>query len=293
MSAHNRHFIPGSLAAQGNTLWVCERTRPLVVCVTDTGTSTRIPFPGHTRAFEPVGYRERKLYADHSGCWISSQDGRVHITPDGTVTTLTEHDPFPPAPQHTRWSITRPREMNRYTMARADHVQWADAPVFPKDHVELPSARQLFVATTREFLSSAPGALDDAGEIELARASTDELFGTCVLIPVNPADCIGDPIVWALAERDRVRRENASRNLIDVVLDGSFPFTTLIVVFRIDELPRRILAHRYALFDRDGGPGLWRGAPTLMQDLHLNIMETGGADRIDRRDPDQHGITWI
>ena len=94
-------------------------------------------------------------------------------------------------------------------------------------------------------------------------------------------------------DRDRIRRENASPNLVDVVLDGSFPFTTLIFLFRIDELPRRVLAHRFALFDRDGGPGLWRGAPSIMNHLRLHIEERGGADRIDRLEPDAEGLTWV
>ncbi|GGG27486.1 hypothetical protein GCM10007304_46650 [Rhodococcoides trifolii] len=293
MSAHNRHFIPGSLAAHENTLWVCERTRPLLVCVTDVGTSIRIPIPGHIRGFEPVGYKVRTLYADESGCWVRSQDGRVHVAPDGTVTPLAERDVVPDPVETTRWSISRPREMNRYTFVRNGRVQWAEAPVFPKDHVELPAARQLFVTTTREFLASAPGALDAFGEIELQPASTDELFGTCVLIPVDPADSIGDPIVWALKERDRIRRENASPNLVDVVLEGSFPFTTLIFMFKTAELPGRVLARKFSLFDRDGGPGLWRGAPSMMFTVELHIMESGGAERIERRDPARDGITWV
>ncbi|MGV8873517.1 MAG: hypothetical protein ACOH2Q_13395 [Rhodococcus sp. (in: high G+C Gram-positive bacteria)] len=131
--------------------------------------------------------------------------------------------------------------MNRYSNNRNILRQWANAPVFLKDHVERASARQLFVTTTREFLSSRPGALDDAGEIELCAVSTDELFGTCVLIPVDPAECIGDPIVWAFVERDRIRSENASPNLVDVLLDGSFPFTTLLFLFRMASMPGRVL----------------------------------------------------
>lgn len=292
MSAHNRHFVPGSLATHDHALWVCERTKPLLMLVTDVGTSIRIDIPGRARGFEPVGHKVRNLYADESGCWVSSQDGRVHISLDGTVIPV--EDDFPTSAHDTRWSVLRISDsMNRYSSSRHNVTQWADAPVFPKDHVELPSARQLFVTTTREFLSSRPGALSDAGEIELQPASTDELFGTCVLIPVDPADCVGDPIVWALSERDRIRRENASPNLVDVVLDGSFPFTTLIFLFRIDELPRRVLAHRFALFDRDGGPGLWRGAPSIMNHLRLHIEERGGADRIDRLEPDAEGLTWV
>lgn len=294
MSAHRRHFIPGSLAAHDDTLWVCERSKPLLMCVTDVGTSIKIPFPGHTRNFEPVGYRERRLHADASGCWVSSQDGRIHVGRDGTITHIAAGDAFPTTNDNVRWSVSRPGSTaNRYSTVRNNRVQWAVAPIFPKDHVELPSRQQLFVTTTREFLSSSPGALDTEGEIDLHAASTDELFGTCVLIPVDPAECIGDPIVWALAERDRIRRENASPNLVDVLLENSFPFTTLTFVFTMRALPGRVLAQKYRLFDRDGGPGLWRGAPMIMEHLLLHIMESGGTGRIERLEPDNEGLTWV
>ncbi|UPK66469.1 hypothetical protein MYP14_24885 (plasmid) [Rhodococcus pyridinivorans] len=67
---------------------------------------------------------------------------------------------------------------------------------------------------------------------------------------------------------------------------------TIIVTFTLRGLPGRVCAQRYPLFNRDGEPALWRGAPTLMESILLGIDESGGIARLKRTEPGAFGWIW-
>ncbi|MDI9914594.1 hypothetical protein [Rhodococcus sp. IEGM 1379] len=67
--------------------------------------------------------------------------------------------------------------------------------------------------------------------IELREADQQDLH--MPNLPVNPPAEVGDPEVWAGRERARLIEENRDLGLIDVELEGWFPFTTVLVTFQL------------------------------------------------------------
>ncbi|OYD69459.1 hypothetical protein [Rhodococcus sp. OK302] len=168
---------------------------------------------------------------------------------------------------------------------------WAFAPGFPKDLAVLASSGQLWISTTEDLYVSEPDSLRCGGEIELREADQQDL--PMPYLPVNPPAEVGDPEVWACRERARLIEENRDLGLIDVEIEGWFPFTTVLVTFQLSELRGVVCARRFGLFNRDGQPALWRGAPTLLSSMHLDIMETGGIRRLRSQSPDAFGRVWV
>ncbi len=90
----------------------------------------------------------------------------------------------------------------------------------------------------------------------------------------------------------RLLEQNRGQGLLDIEIDGWFPYTSIVVTFTVVGLPGVRCARRYALFDRDGRPALWRGPPTLMQSIRLGIAESGGVERLARTEPGRFGWVW-
>lgn len=104
---------------------------------------------------------------------------------------------------------------------------------------------------------------------------------------------LGDPDEWTQRQRVRLLAENTPQGLLDIEIDGWFPTTTLIVTFRVAGLSGRVCAQRMSVFDRDGRPRLWQGAPTLMESIHLDILESGGVRRLQEKEPGPFGWIWV
>lgn len=183
-----------------------------------------------------------------------------------------------------------------YTYYRLDrHLRtprtWGTATGFTVGVAETTATSQLWVCTSDGLFVTAPGALEQAGRLRF-----DEVDTAAIDLPVLPVTAppgMGDPDVWALAERARLLEENTSLGLLDVEIDGWFPTATIIVTFTVRGLPGRVCARRYPLFNRDGGPALWRGAPTLMESILLGIDESGGIARLRRTEPGAFGWIWV
>lgn len=168
---------------------------------------------------------------------------------------------------------------------------WCTAPGFTVGVAETTATGQLWVSTSAGLFATAPETLEQAGPLRFDEVDTSviELPGLPVIAPPS----MGDPDEWALAERARLLDENSSRGLLDVEIDGWFPTATIIVTFTVRSLPGRVFARRYPLFNRDGGPALWRGAPTLMESILLDLEESGGVHRLKQTEPGAFGWIWV
>ncbi len=211
------------------------------------------------------------------------------------------------------WLVTRPSDLTyrtgdasftdgidphakSYTYYRLDrHLRkprtWCTATGFTIGVAETTETGQLWVSTTDGLFATAPNTLEQAGRLPFAEVDTAAI--DLPVLPVTPPPGMGDPDVWALAERARLLEENTSLGMLDVEIDGWFPTATIIVTFTVRGLPGRVCARRYPLFNRDGGPALWRGAPTLMESILLGIDESGGLARLERTEPGAFGWTWV
>ncbi|MFE3290571.1 hypothetical protein [Rhodococcus sp. NPDC059234] len=109
---------------------------------------------------------------------------------------------------------------------------------------------------------------------------------------IRPLAAIGNPERWAESERARLLEQNRGQGLLDIEIDGWFQYTSIFVTFAVAELPGVTCARRYALFDRDGRPALWRGPPTLMESIRMEIAESGGVERLARIEPGRFGWVW-
>ena len=168
---------------------------------------------------------------------------------------------------------------------------WGTAPGFTVGVAETTATAQLWVCTTEGLFATAPGALDEAGRLGFDEVDTSTIV--LPILPVTPPAGMDDPDGWALTERTRLLEENTSLGLLDVEIDGWFPTATIIVTFIVRGLPGTVCARRYPLFNRDGGPALWRGAPTLMESILLGIDESGGVARLRRTEPGAFGWIWV
>ncbi|MBM4634251.1 hypothetical protein A4U94_00490 [Prescottella equi] len=166
---------------------------------------------------------------------------------------------------------------------------WAAAPGFPRSVAVLDDPGQLWISTFEGLFVSMPGALGRPGRVEVVEAEPLRVPE----LPVTPPPDVGDPEVYAYRECDRLIAENSDQGLLDARPVGRFPFTEIVVLFSLPELPAAVCARRIRLFDRDGRPALWRGAPTLMEHISLSILESGGAERVRRIEPGIDGWVWV
>lgn len=243
-----------------------------------------------------------------SGC---SQVLGEQLLPVGTVPVESDFGPWP-APTGPwfalrsnttarRWHDTAfdggdSRASNHFTYFRLDPHRlrpkaWAVAPGFPKDLALLPELGQLWVSTTDGLFATDLGSVDRGGALTFDEVDAAALSG--LNMPVTPLPEMGDLDVWALRERERLIAENVDQGLLEVEIDGWFPTASIIVTFRLPELPRAVCARRYPLFTRDGTPALWRGAPTLMQSIRMGIDESGGVERVRSTPPGPFGLIWV
>ncbi|MFC9514915.1 hypothetical protein ACFTSD_04220 [Nocardiaceae bacterium NPDC056970] len=166
---------------------------------------------------------------------------------------------------------------------------WAAAPGFPRSVAVLDEPGQLWISTFEGLFVSKPGALDRPGRVEVVEAEPLRVPA----LPVTPPPDVGDPEVYAYRECDRLIAENADQGLLDARPVGRFPFTEIVVLFSLSELPAVVCARRVRLFDGDGRPALWCGAPTLMEHISLSICESGGVERVRRIEPGIDGWVWV
>ncbi|MGW6378719.1 hypothetical protein ACWFRB_21910 [Rhodococcus sp. NPDC055112] len=186
-------------------------------------------------------------------------------------------------------------DRNEYTYFRVSSrltvpESWAVADGFPKDLTVTDADRRLWIVTTAGMFASEPGGVDCAGSIEMSPVGPDEL--PVPEVAIRPPAAIGNPERWAESERARLLEQNRGQGLLDIEIDGWFPYTSIFVTFAVAELPGVTCARRYALFDRDGRPALWRGPPTLMESIRMDIAESGGVERLARTEPGRFGWVW-
>ncbi|GAF49340.1 hypothetical protein C8E05_4146 [Rhodococcus wratislaviensis] len=168
---------------------------------------------------------------------------------------------------------------------------WVIAPGFPISLATLPSFDQVWVSTTSGTFATAHGALTHSGA--LALHDVDAELPAIPELPVSPLLKLGDPDEWTERQRVRLLAENTPQGLLDIEIDGWFPTTTLIVTFRVAGLSGRVCARRMSVFDRDGRPRLWQGAPSLMESILLDIDESGGVRRLQKKEPGPFGWVWV
>ena len=166
---------------------------------------------------------------------------------------------------------------------------WAAAPGFPRSVAVLDEPGQLWISTFEGLFVSEPGALDRPGRVEVVEAESLQVPE----LPVTPPPEVGDPEVYAYRECERLIAENADQGLLDARPVGRFPGTEVVVLFSLPGIPAVVCARRFRLFDRDGRPALWRGAPTLMEHISLSILESGGIERVRRTEPGIDGWVWV
>jgi hypothetical protein len=168
---------------------------------------------------------------------------------------------------------------------------WAIAPGFPISLATLPSFDQVWVSTTSGTFATAHGTLTHTGALALHDADAE--LPAIPALEVTPPLELGDPDEWTQRQRVRLLAENTPQGLLDIEIDGWFPTTTLIVTFRVAGLNGRVCAQRMSVFDRDGRPRLWQGSPTLMESIHLDILESGGVCRLREKEPGPFGWVWV
>lgn len=168
--------------------------------------------------------------------------------------------------------------------------RWAFVDGYPKDLTVTEGDGRLWIVSTAGLFASTPGAVAGAGAIEMSPVGPEDL--PMPELAVRPPSEVGDPERWAEAERARLLDQNRGQGLLDVEIDGLFPHTSVFVTFTVAGLPGVTCARRYALFDRDGRPALWRGPPTLMESIRTDIAESGGVARLARVEPGRFGWVW-
>lgn len=161
--------------------------------------------------------------------------------------------------------------------------RWAGAPGFPLDLAVVPELDEVWISTT---VGTFVGTLG-SGAVALDEAE----FTALPALPVTAPPELGDPDEWTERQRIRLLAENTAAGLLDIEIDGWFPTTTLILTFRIRGMST-VCARSVSVFDRDGRPRLWQGAPTLMEWINLDIMEAGGLTRLRRKKPGRFGYVW-
>ncbi|WP_149359377.1 hypothetical protein [Lolliginicoccus suaedae] len=170
-------------------------------------------------------------------------------------------------------------------------TSWATAPGHPKDLAVQPSTGQLWISTTYGLYRTDAGSLETPGSIDMHEVSVAALAAPEVPVVAPPE--MGDPDEWLELERARLIHENQQQGLLDVEIDGWFPTAKLIVTFAVGRFPGVVFARRFSAFTRDGAPALWRGAPTLMDHISLDIQESGGDRRLRKREPGAFGYVWV
>ncbi|MDV7199696.1 hypothetical protein R4172_19330 [Rhodococcus kroppenstedtii] len=161
--------------------------------------------------------------------------------------------------------------------------RWAGVAGFPLGLAVVPERDEVWISTTAgTFVGAhAPGAV----------AMEEVEFDALPMLPVTAPPELGDPDEWTERQRIRLLAENSDAGLLDIEIDGWFPTTTLILTFRIRGFDA-VCARSMSVFDRDGRPRLWQGAPTLMEWIGLDIMESGGLSRLRRKEPGRFGYVW-
>ena len=163
--------------------------------------------------------------------------------------------------------------------------QWAAAPGFPVGLALVPDLEQLWISTsTGTFVGEMT-----FGALTLQEAELDHLPE----VPVTPPLELGDPDEWTERQRLRLLDENRAAGMLDIEIDGWFPTTWLHLIFRVREIQGVTFARAMSVLDRDGQPRIWTGAPTLMEWISLDIMESGGLERLKKKEPGRFGYVWI
>ncbi|WP_037140578.1 hypothetical protein [Rhodococcoides fascians] len=225
-----------------------------------------------TPAFPLTVTSEFPPWATAAGVWMVMRSSRlVHQLGDSMYATQSGNA----QPHFTYFCLDR-------GLTRPD--RWAGAAGFPIGLAVVPELDEVWISTS---VGTFVGALE-SGAVVMEEAE----FGAFPALPVTAPPELGDPDEWTERQRIRLLAENKRAGLIDIEIDGWFPTTTLILTFRIRGM-RTVCARSMSVFDRDGRPRLWQGAPTLMEWIDLDIMEAGGLSRLRKKEPGRFGYVWI
>ncbi len=224
-----------------------------------------------TPAFSLPLTSEFPPWATASGVWMVMRSSRlVHRL--GDLAFATQSDVA--QPHFTYFCLDR-------GLTRPE--RWAGAPGFPIGLAVVPELGELWISTMTGTFVGATG----SGPVAMEEVEFDSLPE----IPVNAPLELGEPDEWTERQRVRLLAENRAAGLLDIEIDGWFPTTTLILTFRIRGM-NGVCARLMSVFDRDGRPRLWQGAPTLMEWINLDIMEAGGLERLRKKEPGRFGYVW-
>lgn len=208
-----------------------------------------------------------------SGVWMVMRTSRlVHALHDRSFAS----QPDLAEPHFTYFCVDR-------TVQRPE--RWAAAPGFPVGLAVVPDLAELWISTSVGTFAGGLG----SGALTMKDAELDCLPD----LPVTPPLELGDPDEWTERQRARLLAENKGEGLLDIEIDGWFPTTTLLLTFRVRGMEGVTCARSMSVFDRDGRPRLWQSAPTLMEWISLDILESGGLKRLRQRERGRFGYIWV